>query len=68
MAWFGRSRNDDTLDRLELVAHDLEKDLRKVVVELSAVAAEQRVAADELRSVALERLHDSQEYDDREGG
>lgn len=61
MAWFGKNRNDEALDRLEDIATKLETDLRKVVIELSAAAAEQRVAADQLRDAALARLHSDAE-------
>lgn len=58
---FGSRRNDEALDRLEAVAHKLEVDLRKVVVEMSAAATAQRIAAEALRDASKARL--AQAYD-----
>lgn len=55
MGWFKSNRND-ALDRLEALATKLEQDLRKVVVELSAAATEQRIAAEHLESAARARI------------
>jgi hypothetical protein len=57
---FGRSRNDEALDRLEVVATRLEDDLRKVVIELSIAATAQRIAAERLRDESRARIKENE--------
>lgn len=61
MAWLRKSQQDAVIDRLEGIATKLEVDLRKVVVELSASAAEQQAAARHLESVATNRVKEGQD-------